>query len=71
MSTFVNHFYNTYIKSPDDETLQEIIKGFENLTRIHNMCGAINGTYICFSKKPKQQYKLADYNNINLRITTI
>ena len=31
--TLVNHFYNTYIKIPDDETLQKIMKGFENLTK--------------------------------------
>ena len=42
----VNNFYNTYIKIPNDETLQEIMKGFENLIGIPYMWGAIDGTYI-------------------------
>ena len=59
----VNHFYNTYIKIPDDETLQKIMKGFENLTQIFYMWRAIDGTHIHLSKKPKQQYKLVNYLN--------
>ena len=51
---FVNHFYNTYIKIPDDETLQEIMKGFETLTGIPYMWGVVDGTHICLSRKPKQ-----------------
>ena len=60
---FVNNFYNTYVKIPNDETLQEIMKGSENLTGIPYMWGAINGTHIQLSKKPKQQYKPMDYHN--------
>ena len=59
----VDHFYDTYIKIPEGETLQEIMKGFENLTRIPYIWGAIDSTHICLSKKPKQQYELVDYHN--------
>ena len=59
----VNHFYNTYIKILEDETFQEIMKGFETLTGICYMCGAIDGTHIRLSKKPKQEYNPADYHN--------
>ena len=34
----VNHFYNTYIKIPDDETLQEIMKGFETWNSLYVGC---------------------------------
>ena len=33
----VNNIYNTYIMIPNDETLQKIMKGFENLTGIPYM----------------------------------
>ena len=33
----VNHFYNIYIKISDDETLQEIMKGFQTLIEIPYM----------------------------------
>ena len=59
----VNHFYNTYIKIPDDEILQEIMKGFETLTGILYMWGAIDGTHIRLSRKPKQEYNPTDYHN--------
>ena len=59
----IHQFYNTYIKIPDDETLQEIMNGFETLTGIPYMWGAIDGTHIRLLRKPKQEYNLADYHN--------
>ena len=59
----VDHFYDTHIKIFEGKTLQEIMKGFENLIAIPYTWGAIDGTHICLSKKPKQQYELPDYHN--------
>ena len=59
----VDHFYDTYIKILKGETLQEIMKAFENLIGISYVWGAIDGTHIRLSKKPKQQYELEDYDN--------
>ena len=59
----VNHFYNTYIKIPDDETLQEIMNGFKTLTGIPYMWDAIDGTHIRLSRKPKKEYNPVNYHN--------
>ena len=39
------------------------MNGFETLTRIPYMWGAIDGTHICLSRKPKQKYNPANYHN--------
>ena len=54
----VDHFYKTYVKILEGETLQEIMKSFENLTGIPYIWRAIDGMHICLSKNPKHQYEL-------------
>jgi hypothetical protein len=49
------HFYNRYIQIPEGEALQEIMAGFESITGIPYMWGAIDGTHICLTKKPSEK----------------
>jgi hypothetical protein len=46
-----------------EDTLQEIMVGFESLIGIYYMWGAIDGIHICLTKKPSQKQVPADYFN--------
>ena len=59
----VDHFYDTYIKIPEGETLQEIMKGFENLNGIPYTWELL--MVLIFAHQKSQN------NNMNLRITII
>lgn len=59
----VQQFYNRYIQIPEADELQNIMSGFENLTGVPYMWGAIDGSHIRLTKKPTAQQVPADYFN--------
>jgi len=44
--------FTTYIYTPTRVRLQDIMERFRNSTRLPNICGAIDRTYILFSCRP-------------------
>ena len=59
----VDNFYDKYIKIPEGQELQTIMDGFEEMTNIPYMWGAIDGSHIVLTKKPTLQQVPDDYYN--------
>ena len=48
--------YYKYISIPSDARLQQIMKGFFDITKLPEMYGAIDGSHIKLAYKPKWAY---------------
>ena len=59
----VDNFYDKYIKFPKGQELRRIMDGFEEMTNIPYMWGAIDGSHIVLTKKPTLQQEPDDYYN--------
>jgi hypothetical protein len=57
--------FDKYIKTPIGDRLLHIVQQFEDLIRLLNICGAIDGTHISLAKRPNRKYivTVADYYN--------
>jgi hypothetical protein len=53
--------FSRYISIPTGQRLHSVIERFHALSRLPNMCGAIDGTHIKLYQKPAQCYIPADY----------
>ena len=51
----------TYISLPLGARLANIIAAFYNITRLPNMCGAIDKTHCKLNRKPPQSFIPSDY----------
>ncbi len=57
--------FDKYIKTSTKDRLLNIIQQFEDLTRLPNICGAIDGTHIPLAEGSNKRYIIAvvdDYN---------
>jgi hypothetical protein len=59
----VDNFYDKYIKIPKGHQLETIMAGFEKITNIPYMWGAIDGSHIVLAKKPNAKEVPNDYYN--------
>ncbi len=57
--------FDKYIKTPTGDHLLHIIQQFKDLTRLPNICDAIDGTHIPLAKRSNKRYTIAiiDYYN--------
>jgi hypothetical protein len=53
--------YPQYISIPSGRRLKEVIRGFHHITKLPQICGAIDGSHIKLYRKPPQKYTLANY----------
>ena len=53
--------YPQFIAIPSGRRLKDIIRGFHRITKLPQICGAIDGSHVKLYRKPPTKYTPADY----------